>query len=113
MSIGRSLIGFWNGVIRTFATAYAYSYFFTCVTGIYLLLRHDVDAASLDQVFIASPQSTLRKSRRHFIQQRPPIRRPVPASRPTSSQPSRWRVGMETNLPRDGIHQACATNRPG
>lgn len=48
---GAKMIGFWVGVVRTLATAFAFSYFWCAITGIYLLLRHDVDATEWDEVF--------------------------------------------------------------
>lgn len=52
VTTGASIIGFWNGTIRTFAAAFAYSFFFTALTGIYLVLRRDVDHVELDQVYV-------------------------------------------------------------
>jgi hypothetical protein len=56
-SFGARVMGIWNGVVYTLASAYAYSYFFCAVAGIYLLMRRDVDATELDQVFSADPDS--------------------------------------------------------
>ncbi|MEM7314610.1 MAG: hypothetical protein AAF497_15800, partial [Planctomycetota bacterium] len=48
---GGRCIGFWQGVVRTISSAYAYSYFWTAVAGVYLLMRYDVDSVELDELF--------------------------------------------------------------
>ena len=50
IAAGGFLVRFWNGVIRTLASAYGYGYFWCAVAGIYLLLRLDVDATELDDI---------------------------------------------------------------
>jgi hypothetical protein len=50
--VGSKLIGFWNHLIRTLATSFAYAFFFTSMTGIYIVLRRDVDATELDEVHV-------------------------------------------------------------
>lgn len=52
LRIGSELIVFWNVLIRTFASGFAFSFFFTAAVGIYLLLRRDVDATELDTVSV-------------------------------------------------------------
>lgn len=47
---GVGFIRFWNGVVRTFGSAYAFSYFWAVMAPIYLLLRYEVDATELDEV---------------------------------------------------------------
>lgn len=49
---GAGLIAFWTGCVRLLALSYAYSFFWTAATGIYLLLRRDADATELDEVFV-------------------------------------------------------------
>jgi len=46
------LIRFWSICVKLLAVGYIYSYFWTAVTAIYLLLRHDADAAEMDEVFL-------------------------------------------------------------
>jgi hypothetical protein len=43
---------FWSGCVRLLAVGYMFSYFWTASTAIYLLLRHDVDATEMDEVFL-------------------------------------------------------------
>lgn len=43
-------IGFWNGLVRTLASAYSYAYFWCAATAVYLLLRLDVDRTELDEI---------------------------------------------------------------
>lgn len=50
--IGARLIHFWTGCIRLLAIGYLFSYFWTASTAIYFLLRHDVDATELDEVYL-------------------------------------------------------------
>ena len=47
---GAGFIQFWNGLIRTFGSAFAFSYFWTVMAGIYLLLRYEADGTELDEV---------------------------------------------------------------
>lgn len=49
--MGAFLIMLGNGLIRTVAAAYGFSFFFCSATAIYLLLRRDIDEAQFDQVF--------------------------------------------------------------
>jgi hypothetical protein len=54
--IGIRLINFWNGVVLTLALAYVFSYFWVSTTVIYFLLRREVDATELDEVYFAEAQ---------------------------------------------------------
>ncbi len=49
-------LGFWEGLVRTLASGYGYSYFWCAMAGIYLLLRFDVDEAELDQIYCRDEQ---------------------------------------------------------
>jgi hypothetical protein len=49
---GARLIAFWTGCVRLLAIAYAYSFFWTAYTGMFLLLRRDADATELDEVLV-------------------------------------------------------------
>jgi hypothetical protein len=51
---GRSVafIHFWAGCVKLLAVGYLFSYFWTAATAIYLLLRRDVDATEMDEVFL-------------------------------------------------------------
>jgi hypothetical protein len=49
---GARLIAFWTDCVRLLAVAYAYSFFWTAYTGIFLLLRRDADAMELDEVLV-------------------------------------------------------------
>ena len=53
--VGTLLIGWWIALVRAIATAFTYSYFWSSMTVIYLLLRHDVDRTEMDEVHL-SPQ---------------------------------------------------------
>jgi hypothetical protein len=49
---GSNLFAFWIGALKLIVPAYAFAFFFTAMTAIYLLLRYEVDAAELDEVFL-------------------------------------------------------------
>ncbi|HEY5315710.1 MAG TPA: hypothetical protein VIK18_24480, partial [Pirellulales bacterium] len=51
-SWGVALIRFWTGCVKLLAIAFAYSYFWTASTAIYLLLRHQVDGTEMDEVYL-------------------------------------------------------------
>jgi hypothetical protein len=54
---GVALITFWAGWIKWLALGYVYAYFWTASTVIYYLLRRDVDATEMDEVFLDADQS--------------------------------------------------------
>ncbi len=49
---GASIMHFWTGCIKILAVGYLYSYFWTASTAIYFVLRRDVDATEMDEVFL-------------------------------------------------------------
>ncbi len=49
---GAELFLFWHGVVRLIVIGFAFSFFWTAATAIYLLLRYDVDGADLNEVFL-------------------------------------------------------------
>jgi hypothetical protein len=51
-SWGAALIHFWIGCVKLAAVAFAYSYFWTASTAIYLLLRYHVDGTEMDEIYI-------------------------------------------------------------
>ena len=56
LSIGRSAIGFWNGVIRSLAAGFLYGLFWCLASAVYLLLRKDVDETEMDEILIDEEQ---------------------------------------------------------
>jgi hypothetical protein len=50
--IGAWLVAFWLGLFFLFVVGFGYSYFWSAATIIYLLMRRDVDAAELDEVYL-------------------------------------------------------------
>lgn len=50
--IGAGLIRFWAGCVKLLAVGFLYSYLWSSATGIYYLLRRDVDAREMDEVFL-------------------------------------------------------------
>jgi len=49
--VGTALISFWVGCVKLLAVGFLYGYFFTASGCIYLLLRRDVDATEMDEVY--------------------------------------------------------------
>ncbi len=49
---GAGLIRFWAGCVKMLAVGYCFSYFWTASAAVYFLLRHDVDATEMDEVFL-------------------------------------------------------------
>ena len=49
---GAGLIRFWAGCVKLLAVGFIFAYFWSAATAIYLLLRRDVDATELDEVFL-------------------------------------------------------------
>ncbi|MCA9120952.1 MAG: hypothetical protein H6822_31340 [Planctomycetaceae bacterium] len=52
LGTGVKLIRMFEGLVRTVAMAFHFSYFFCVLTAIYLVLRRDVDKTDFDEVFI-------------------------------------------------------------
>ncbi|PQO42189.1 hypothetical protein [Blastopirellula marina] len=55
-SIAGPLWSFWFGMIERLVPAYAFGYFFAVFSGIYLLLRRDVDQAEIDEIILDDTQ---------------------------------------------------------
>jgi hypothetical protein len=51
-AVGIGIIQFWVGCVKLLAVGFLYSYFWTASTAIYFLLRRDVDATEMDEVFL-------------------------------------------------------------
>ena len=49
--LGAQLIRFWIAAARTLASGYGYSFFWSAMGGVYLLLRQDVDSTEWDEVY--------------------------------------------------------------
>lgn len=55
---GMSMLNFWSGCVRLIVIGYAFSFFWTAVSAIYLLLRHDTDGAEIGEIhFDESPEA--------------------------------------------------------
>jgi hypothetical protein len=50
--VGSALIALFDGLVRALATGFAYSYFWSAGTAVYLLLRRDADHTEMDDVFL-------------------------------------------------------------
>ena len=55
---GAEIINFWHGGIRLIVIGYAFAYFWTAVSAVYLLLRFDADGAELNQVYFDEADAT-------------------------------------------------------
>jgi hypothetical protein len=49
---GAGMIRFWAGCVKMLAVGYCFSYFWTASASVYFLLRRDVDATEMDEVFL-------------------------------------------------------------
>jgi hypothetical protein len=58
-TFGVALIHFWIGCVRLMAVAFAYSYFWTASTAIYLLLRFQVDGTEMDEIYMDEKSESL------------------------------------------------------
>ena len=58
LQMGRSLIGFWNGLARTVCVAFLYGLFWCLAAAGYLLLRRDVDEMEMDEIFVVDERRT-------------------------------------------------------
>lgn len=58
---GAVLIRFWAGCVKLLAVGYLFSYFWTASVAIYFLLRRDVDATELDEVYLDADASEPRE----------------------------------------------------
>jgi len=54
---GAGLIHFWTGCVKLLAVGFLYGYFWTACGAVYLLLRRDVDATEMDEVFLEEDES--------------------------------------------------------
>jgi hypothetical protein len=54
---GACLIHFWTGCVKLLAVGYLFSFFWTAATAIYFLLRRNVDATEMDDVFLDADES--------------------------------------------------------
>jgi hypothetical protein len=54
---GAALIHFWAGCVKLLAVGFIFGYFWTAATAIYFLLRRDIDATEMDEVFLDADES--------------------------------------------------------
>lgn len=55
---GVRLIGVWLGLVKVVAIGFAYSYFWTASTAIYLLLRRETDHTEMDEVYLEEQETS-------------------------------------------------------
>jgi hypothetical protein len=55
---GARLIGVWLGLVKLVALGFAYSYFWTASTAIYLLLRRTADHTEMDEVYLEEQETS-------------------------------------------------------
>jgi hypothetical protein len=55
---GAAIIRFWVLCVKLLAMGFVFSYFWTAASAIYLLLRRDVDATEMDEVFLEEEEQT-------------------------------------------------------
>jgi hypothetical protein len=72
---GAMVIRFWAGCVKLLAVGFLFSYFWTAATAIYLLLRRNVDATEMDEVFLDADESEQAAAG------------PAPQAKPAAMQP--------------------------
>ncbi|MFZ5831435.1 MAG: hypothetical protein ACOY3P_15225 [Planctomycetota bacterium] len=55
--LGGLLVRFWAGCVKLLAVGYLYGFFWSAAVAVYLLLRRDVDATEMDEVFLDADTS--------------------------------------------------------
>lgn len=58
LAFGKKMVRFWNHFIRTLGAAFLYGLFWCLAAAIYLLLRKDLDATEMDEVYLAEDRRT-------------------------------------------------------
>ncbi len=58
VAFAQLMIRFWNSVARTFGAAFLYGLFWTMAAAVYLLLRRDLDATELDEIYLVDERRT-------------------------------------------------------
>lgn len=88
------LMGMWTGLVYLLAAAFQYSFFWTGMAGVYLLLRKDVDDKEIDEVYVPHEEPQLAHvARRAAVSEAPapaavpstPAASPADAAKPNSS----------------------------
>jgi hypothetical protein len=54
---GAVLVRFWAGCVKLLAVGYLFGYFWSAAAAVYFLLRRDVDATEMDEVFLDADRS--------------------------------------------------------
>jgi hypothetical protein len=95
--LGALFLHFWLFLLITTIGAYVISYYFSCHTIMYLLLRRAVDGQSIREVFVDAPETTSPASEQSPIEPPAPPPAALPAIRgnsplPAPSHPARRRT---------------------
>jgi hypothetical protein len=59
---GAWLIHFWTGLTKMFAVGFCFSYFWNASASIYLLMRRDIDATEMDEVYLDADEGEAKFS---------------------------------------------------
>jgi len=92
-SLGAFLIAFWNYLAISMLGAFAISFYFSVNTVIYYLMRREVDATELDDVFLEQPDEDFTET---------PVAPSVstaPASVPAATSPAAAGAGEQSDAP--------------
>jgi len=99
-SLGAQLIYFWRACVKLLAVSFLYSYFWTAMTAVYLLLRRDVDATELDEVFLPREEESPEEQPQVQPEQTPPEAATTPAEQTaTASQATVAETPGESSSP--------------
>lgn len=102
--VGSNLLGFWSALVKLVAMSFLYSYFWTSACAIYLLLRRDVDATEIDEIYLGDrPTMSLPEIKTEAKVSPPPPPPPPKAeaspAAPPAPPPISPAVQRPTNVP--------------
>jgi hypothetical protein len=105
---GAVLVAFWLGLVFLMMLGFGYSFFWSISTIIYLLMRRQVDAAELDEVYLEedeqegplgsipapppAPPTAIKPSQPGVMVESPTLRTPPPPASPPPSEPAPEKV---------------------
>ncbi len=113
---GAGLVAFWLGLVFLLILGFSYSYFWSAATILYMLLRRNVDAAEMDEVYLdddegdaafggpltppaAAPTAAAKPGAQSLTLVDAPAAAPLPAATPTAAPP-RSEIGTGPIEPR-------------
>jgi len=81
---GIKMLGFWRGCVGLVVIGYAFSFFWTSISAIYLLLRHDADGAEISEIYQEESPAAFDLPPLEKDKAGVPVVPPVPTSDPSA-----------------------------